>query len=473
MTDACFDPRNPDVIYAASYQRRRNVGLLIGGGPEAAIFKSKDGGATWTKLTNGIPSVDLGRIALAVSPQQPDVVYAVVTAAGNESGFFRSADAGATWVRQSSIPVGRPAILRRALRRPAQVRPALHHRQPHADSRKTAARRRGSCRGTSTWTITRSTSIPPTRTICSLAMTAGSTKLMTMAAPGGTSSTCRRRSSTSVALDNAVPFYNVYGGSQDNGTVGGPSRTIDRVGIRTSDWIAVGGGDGMQPRVDPEDPAIVYSHVAERRDHAARQTHECEPRRSGRESTIVRCACAGTGTHRSSSVRICTLACIWRAAGCSAATIAATTGSPVSPDLTRQIDRDTLPVMGRMWDTNAVTKNLFTTDLSVCSALSESPLREGLLFVGTDDGLVQISDDGGSNWVKIANFPGRAGDDDGVRPVRVAARREHASTPRSTIISAAISSRICSRAPIAAGRGRRSRRICRSGISSGASSKIR
>src|SRR5262245_61570387 len=108
VTDVVFDPRNPDVLYAASYQRRRNVGVLIGGGPEAAIFKSVDGGGKWTKLDNGIPKVDLGRIALGVSPQKPDVVYALVVAAGKESGFFRSEDGGASWVRQSSYRVVDP-----------------------------------------------------------------------------------------------------------------------------------------------------------------------------------------------------------------------------------------------------------------------------------------------------------------------------------------------------------------------------
>ena len=93
VTDVVLDPRNPDVVYAAAYQRRRNAGLLIGGGPEGGIYKSTDGGATFKKLTNGLPTVDIGRIGLAISPQNPDVVYASITAQGKESGFFRSADA--------------------------------------------------------------------------------------------------------------------------------------------------------------------------------------------------------------------------------------------------------------------------------------------------------------------------------------------------------------------------------------------
>ncbi|HVL10957.1 MAG TPA: hypothetical protein VM529_00225, partial [Gemmata sp.] len=107
VTDVCFDAKNPDVLYAASYQRRRNVGVLVGGGPEAAVYKSTDAGKTWEKLTDGLPEVDMGRIALAASRQKADVVYAhVQTAAGKERGaFFRSEDGGKTWAKRGVAQV--------------------------------------------------------------------------------------------------------------------------------------------------------------------------------------------------------------------------------------------------------------------------------------------------------------------------------------------------------------------------------
>jgi len=108
ITDVVLDPRNPDVVYAASYQRRRNPGLLIGGGPESAIYKSENAGANWRKLTNGLPTVDIGRIGLALSPQNADVIYATIAAQGDASGFFRSADKGETWVKQSNWVAGDP-----------------------------------------------------------------------------------------------------------------------------------------------------------------------------------------------------------------------------------------------------------------------------------------------------------------------------------------------------------------------------
>jgi len=97
-----MDPSNPDVLYASTYQRRRRVWTLIDGGPGSAIYKSTDAGATWNKLTEGIPGVDKGKIGLAVSPANPDVVYAIIEAAQDKSGFFRSTDAGANWKKQNS-----------------------------------------------------------------------------------------------------------------------------------------------------------------------------------------------------------------------------------------------------------------------------------------------------------------------------------------------------------------------------------
>jgi photosystem II stability/assembly factor-like uncharacterized protein len=108
ITDIAFDPRDPDVIYAASYQRRRHVGVLVAGGPESALYKTEDGGNSWKKLTRGLPGGDLGRIALAVSPQHPDVVYALIAASEDRSGFFRSANRGESWEKRSDYIVVDP-----------------------------------------------------------------------------------------------------------------------------------------------------------------------------------------------------------------------------------------------------------------------------------------------------------------------------------------------------------------------------
>src|SRR4030095_3064810 len=99
VTDMVMDPKKPDVIYAAAYQRRRAVGQLIGGGPESGIYKSVDGGAKWTKLTKGLPTVEIGRIGLGINWRNPNTVYALVPAQKGQGVFFRSDDGGANWAR--------------------------------------------------------------------------------------------------------------------------------------------------------------------------------------------------------------------------------------------------------------------------------------------------------------------------------------------------------------------------------------
>ena len=101
VNEVHMDPRDPDVMYASSYQRRRHVWVLLDGGPGSGIFKSTDGGYTWNELTNGIPKVDKGRIGMDIAPSNPDIVYAIIEAQDDEGGFFRSTDAGATWKKMS------------------------------------------------------------------------------------------------------------------------------------------------------------------------------------------------------------------------------------------------------------------------------------------------------------------------------------------------------------------------------------
>jgi photosystem II stability/assembly factor-like uncharacterized protein len=129
ITDIDIDPRNPDAMYAAAYQRRRNTSVIVAGGPDAGIFKTTDGGKTWKQLKDGLPNVDLGRIALAVSPQKPDVVYALImTSRSNKmSGYYRSGDAGEHWTRGVLQGSAGPRILRRNLRRSLPVRPRIRH----------------------------------------------------------------------------------------------------------------------------------------------------------------------------------------------------------------------------------------------------------------------------------------------------------------------------------------------------------
>ncbi|MHC4426549.1 MAG: WD40/YVTN/BNR-like repeat-containing protein [Planctomycetota bacterium] len=404
VTDIAFDPRDPDVLYAASYQRRRHVGLLIGGGPESAIYKTTDRGRTWKKLNNGLPAVDIGRIALAVSPQNPDVVYALVYAAGDESGFFRSADRGQTWTRQSNYKVVDPQYYGEIYADPHQF-----DRIYAVDMITHVTEDGGKHFQRVSWRMHvdhHAMAFDPTdRNHLLVGNDGGLYESYDHGRTWRHFTNLPTSQFYRVAADNALPFYNVYGGTQDNGSMGGPSRTINRVGVRTSEWIQTGGGDGFQPRIDPENTDIVYGlsqngavfrldkrtgarigiRPAQEPNGPAMRWHWDTPLLISPHSP-KRLYLAGNRLYRSDD--------------------RGDNWQPVSGDLTRQLDPENQRLMGRTWGADAVQKNRFTTTLSVSSALDESPLEEGLLYIGTDDGLVQVSEDSGEKWRRIGRFPG-------------------------------------------------------------------
>ena len=257
-TDVVLDPSNPDTVYAATWQRRRHFYTLINGGPESAIHKSTDGGATWTKLRGGLPQGDVGRIGIAVSPVETNVVYATVEAAGQGSGIFRSQDRGATWERTNpqisqAMYYGQiicdpknvdriyiPDVVFQVSDDGGRTKRALGERLKHVDNH-------------AIW-------VDP-----------NNTNYMLVGCDGGVYESHDRAANWhfkanlpiaqfyDVAVDNQFPFYNVYGGTQDNNSLGGPAKTRSTAGIPNADWFATNGGDGFTSRVDPEDPNIIYA----------------------------------------------------------------------------------------------------------------------------------------------------------------------------------------------------------------------
>lgn len=405
VSDVIFDPRNPDVLYAASYQRRRHVGILVAGGPESAIFKSVDGGANWKKLNRGLPGGDKGRIALAISPQQPDVLYAHVTAEKGKSGFFRSADRGESWVKKSDYIIVDPQYY-------GEIFPDPHHfdrvyvmdmmihvtedggenferlntRNKHVDNH-------------------------------ALLFDPKDPDYLLVGCDGGIYESWDRGDSWKfvsnlpltqfyrVGIDNALPFYHVYGGTQDNSTLGAPSRTNNIHGIRNSDWFITTGGDGFQTRVDPENPDILYSQSQYagivRYDKKSGERLDIQPQaKPGEEALRWHWDSPLIISPHSPSRLYYAAQRLFRSDD------RANSWTPVSGDLSRNLDRNQMEVMGRVWGPEAVWKNVFTSPLSTIVSLAESKLKEGLLVVGTDDGLIQVSEDGGSQWRKISRFPG-------------------------------------------------------------------
>jgi photosystem II stability/assembly factor-like uncharacterized protein len=399
VTDVALDPSNPDIVYAASWQRRRHFYTLINGGPESAIHKSTDGGATWTRLRSGLPPGDLGRIGLAVSPVDPNVVYATVEAAGQGSGVFRSNDKGATWERMSpSIAQGMyygqivadpknvdrvyiPNVVFQVSDDGGRTQRPLGERLKHVDNH-------------AIW-------IDPNNTNYYLVGCDGGVyESHDRGANWNFKSNMPIAQFYDVDIDQQSPWYFVYGGTQDNNSLGGPAKTRSQSGIVNADWFQTNGGDGFVSRADPEDPNTIYAEsqngglvrfdkrTGERVSIAPIPGKAEESQRYNWDSPFIlsphnskRIYFAGHKLFRSDN-----RGDDWRA---------------VSGDLSRGLDRDALPVMGKIWGPDAVAKHQSTALYGNASTVSESPKKEGLIYVGTDDGLIQVTEDGGKSWRKI------------------------------------------------------------------------
>ncbi|NQV35142.1 MAG: glycosyl hydrolase, partial [Phycisphaeraceae bacterium] len=405
VSDMAFDPENPDVLYATTYQRRRHVWALVAGGPESAIYKSTDAGKTWRKIVKGLPTVDLGRIGLTVSPQQPNVLYAIVPASWGESGFYRSNDRGETWQRMSDYITTDPQYYQELFADP--------HKFDRVYSVDTFLQVTED--GGKTWRPmnTRFKHVDDH----ALVFDPQDPEYLMIGCDGGIYETWDRGDAWRhvsnlpvtqfyrVGIDNSKPFYYVYGGTQDNGSLGAPSRTTNRHGIRSSDWFVTCGGDGYQTRVDPSDPNIVYSESQYgglvRYDRRSGERVGIQPQPGPNEPPLVwnwdsplvlsphsptRLYFAANRLFRSDD-----RGDSWRA---------------ISPNLTSEIDRNQLEVMDTVWSAESVWKNVWTSFYGNIVSLDESPLQEGLLYVGTDDGLIQVTEDGGHHWRKMAFFPG-------------------------------------------------------------------
>ncbi len=432
-TDLDFDPRNPDVMYASTWQRRRNTSVIVAGGPESAIFKTTDAGAHWNKLTEGLPVVDTGRIALAVSPQKPDTVYALISLAHNMSYFFRSDDAGAHWTKTYDLTeraaLQDPEYYGEIYPDPSQydrvyIMDTIVRVTPDGGKTITPA-------GFQVHADNHALVFDPTDPNHFLEGNDGG--LYESYDHGHTYRHFTNIPVTQfyrVSVDNGLPFYNIYGGAQDNGSQGVPSRTLNRVGIRASDWMNTGGGDGFQSRADYADPDTVYTCSQQincvRLDLKTGVSVSIRPNFAttevGAMSVPAGAGRGGGGGGGGRGGRGNGLRDRWDIPFIISphshtrlyifgnhlmrSDDRGTTWKMLSGDLTRDIDRDTVPVMGKVWGPDAVGKNLFTDSYGTGTSIAESPLKEGLLVLGTDDGLIQITEDGGATWRKIEKFPG-------------------------------------------------------------------
>ncbi len=265
-TDMLIDPRNPDVLYAATWQRHRTVAGYIGGGPGTAIYKSTDGGETWNKLTNGIPSGNMGKIGLALSPQKPDVVYAAIELDRRTGGVYKSENQGGSWTKMSDAVAGGtgPHYYQELFASPHnfdEIYLADNYMQVSFDGGKTFKRMNENEKHVDNHAVAFKENDP---------------NYILVGCDGGLYESFDKTENWKfidnlpitqfykIAVDDAEPFYFVYGGTQDNNTQGAPSRTDNIHGIRNSDWFVVLGGDGHQPATEPGNPNVVYAQVAAR-----------------------------------------------------------------------------------------------------------------------------------------------------------------------------------------------------------------
>ncbi len=403
ITDIVADPRNPDILYTAAYQRRRHVWTLVNGGPESAIYKSDDAGKTWSKLTKGLPGGDVGRIGLAISPVNPDYVYAIIEAEEESGGFFRTTNRGASWEKMSSHVSPSPQYYNRIFCDPKDVdkvfsvETVTHLTTDGGRNWKALGLNKRHVDDHALW-------INP-----------ANTNHLLIGGDGGIYESFDHGEHWDfkenlpvtqfyrVSTDNSEPFYYVYGGTQDNNSMGGPSQTTRRATL-SDDWFVTNGGDGFETVIDPCDQNIVYAQSQYgglvRYDRRTEEAIDIQPQpphgesyRWNWNSPLIasphhphRLYFAANKLFRSDD--------------------RGNSWEVVSPDLTRQLDRNLLPVFGKIQSPEAVAKNASTSYYGNIVALDESPVKEGLLYTGTDDGLIQVSENGGISWTRYENFPG-------------------------------------------------------------------
>ncbi|MEM8924114.1 MAG: glycosyl hydrolase [Actinomycetota bacterium] len=410
VTSAVFAPDDPDTIYAASYQRRRSVRSFVGGGPGSGIHVSTDRGHTWERVTEGLPSGDLGKIGLAVTPAAPEIVYATVEATeADERGFHRSTNRGRTWERRNGYLSGGtgPHYYQEIFASPVdadtvyQVDVFVHVTN---DGGKTFRNleEHGAAKHSDNHVVW----IDPDQPRHLLVGTdAGLYETFDEGINWRHSSNLPIAQFYRVAVDHSLPFTTVLGGAQDLGTVRGPLRTGHLDGVRNQDWSVPLGADGYHVAFDPHDHDIAY---LEWQDGNVMRLH----RPSGEVTDIRPIPEAGDpperwnwdtpivlSPHRPGRLYVASQR-VWRSDD------RGDSWTAISPDLTTDAKRLELPTGGRVWSVDALYDHLAMSTYATITDVSESPVVEGLLYVGTDDGRLHVSEDGGGTWRAAGAPPG-------------------------------------------------------------------
>jgi photosystem II stability/assembly factor-like uncharacterized protein len=404
VSEIAIDPHNPQILYAASHQRRRQEWTYIGGGPESSLYKSVDGGKTWNEINKGLPAGEMGRIGIAVSPADENFVYAIVEARDGKGGFFQSTNKGENWNKMSGYSTSgnyyQEIVCDATNREKVFIMDTwLHHTIDGGKHIISTGEEKKHVDNHCLWIDP----LDPQHWI--VGCDGGIYETYNHASDWKYYSNLPIIQFYKVATDNSEPFYNIYGGTQDNNSMGGPSASINNAGILNSDWFITCGGDGFESAIDPIDPSIIYAQA--QYGYLVRYD-----KNSGEKISIQPLPKKGEPAFRWNWDAPLLISphdpkTLYFAAN----KVFKTTNrgddwETISPDLSQQIDRNKLKVMGQLWSVDAVMKNQSTTIYGNIVALEESPIKKGLLYAGTDDGLIQISADGGTSWSRVQSFPG-------------------------------------------------------------------
>ena len=392
----CFevhmDPRYSNILYAVAHQRMRKLFTGIKGGPESGIYRSTDSGATWNKMTTGLPKEDLGRIGLSISPVNPDVAFAVVEAA-KEGGIYKSTDRGVSWKKENSYVSTYPFYFQKIFCDPKDM-DRIYCMDVYM---------KVSIDGGKTWTKLGEDKKHPDNHV--LWIDPQNNKHMIDGCDGGVYDTYDQGATWEfkanipiaeiykVTTDNATPFYNVYAGAQDNNSFGGPSRTINTSGIMNSDWFFTTSGDGFQSQVDWQDPNIIY---AESQNGGLVRYNK----KTGEQLYIKPYDLNDTGYRFDWDAALLISQFDHKRLYFGANKLFRTNDrgdswEAISPDLTRGVPAEMQKLMDRSWSINELA---LKGSMGQLSAIAESPLDENVLYTGSGDGLIYYTTDGGKRW---------------------------------------------------------------------------
>lgn len=399
-----MDPRDPKVLYATAHQRMRKQWTYLGGGPESGIYKSTDGGETWKTINKGLPAGDKGRIGMAISPANSEIIYAVVEAQEGKGGFYKSTNRGASWQKMNSITTSGNYYQEVVPDPVDENRVYLNNTftQVSTDGGKTFEDRGERSKHYDNHALW----IDPKNPLHHIEGT-----------DGGVYETYDRGDTWrffsnlpvtqfyKVTVDNATPFYNVAGGTQDNYSLVGPSQNLSDHGVTSFEWLVTVTGDGFESAIDPEDPNIVYAQAQNgslaRLDKKSGESVRITPKPPKGEAqyNFNWDAPLLISPHNHKTL-------YFAGNKLFKSTDRGDSWEVISGELDQNINRNLWPIMGKWWPMDAVAKNGSTSRYGAAVSLDESRLQEGLIYVGTDDGQISITEDGGKTWRRINSFPG-------------------------------------------------------------------